>query len=276
MAVKTGVAVPTLRAWERRYGVPDPVRLSGGHRRYTQRDVNTVMEVKEQRRLGWRLSEAMVQAKARIEIPRSSILGTVRHLLADAPTTLLSKRMLISLSHSIEDEATARAFHPLLVGAFQHERFLDQSRYRWESLSQTSVATIMFAAGADRRPQTNTRTQHKGVEWRVPLEEGGPLIREWVVICDSPSFAACLVGTERIPGNNGPRARRFETLWTIEPKVVREATRTAVVLAETRHPSLGDHVAEFLSQAPAPDGAAARHATALMLRTAGYLDSESQ
>ena len=34
LAAATGVAVPTLRAWERRYGRPAPARLRSGHRRY--------------------------------------------------------------------------------------------------------------------------------------------------------------------------------------------------------------------------------------------------
>ena len=32
---QTGIGVETLRAWERRYGRPQPVRLPSGHRRYT-------------------------------------------------------------------------------------------------------------------------------------------------------------------------------------------------------------------------------------------------
>lgn len=39
VARRTGVAVSTLRAWERRYGVLDPERTSGGHRVYAERDV---------------------------------------------------------------------------------------------------------------------------------------------------------------------------------------------------------------------------------------------
>ena len=39
VARRTGVTVPTLRAWERRYGLLLPVRTAGGHRRYTDEDV---------------------------------------------------------------------------------------------------------------------------------------------------------------------------------------------------------------------------------------------
>ncbi len=36
---ETGLKADTIRAWERRYGVPKPPRTSGGHRLYSQRDV---------------------------------------------------------------------------------------------------------------------------------------------------------------------------------------------------------------------------------------------
>lgn len=37
---ETGLKPDTLRAWERRYGVPSPDRTSGGHRLYSQRDID--------------------------------------------------------------------------------------------------------------------------------------------------------------------------------------------------------------------------------------------
>ncbi len=42
----TGVAAPTLRAWERRYGVPAPERTSSAYRLYSARDVALVRQVK--------------------------------------------------------------------------------------------------------------------------------------------------------------------------------------------------------------------------------------
>ncbi|MBX3051611.1 MAG: MerR family transcriptional regulator [Caldilineaceae bacterium] len=39
---ETGVKPDTLRAWERRYGLPEPDRSSGGHRLYSQRDIDTL------------------------------------------------------------------------------------------------------------------------------------------------------------------------------------------------------------------------------------------
>ncbi|MCL4831100.1 MAG: MerR family transcriptional regulator [Caldilineaceae bacterium] len=39
---ETGIKPDTLRAWERRYGLPEPDRTSGGHRLYSQRDIDTL------------------------------------------------------------------------------------------------------------------------------------------------------------------------------------------------------------------------------------------
>jgi DNA-binding transcriptional MerR regulator len=39
---QTGLKPDTLRAWERRYGLPTPERSSGGHRLYSQHDVDTI------------------------------------------------------------------------------------------------------------------------------------------------------------------------------------------------------------------------------------------
>lgn len=39
---ETSLKPDTLRAWERRYGLPLPERSSGGHRLYSQRDIDTI------------------------------------------------------------------------------------------------------------------------------------------------------------------------------------------------------------------------------------------
>ncbi|TFH33979.1 MAG: MerR family transcriptional regulator [Anaerolineales bacterium] len=39
---ETGLKADTLRAWERRYGLPEPARSSGGHRLFSQHDINTL------------------------------------------------------------------------------------------------------------------------------------------------------------------------------------------------------------------------------------------
>ncbi|MEX1178770.1 MAG: MerR family transcriptional regulator [Nitriliruptor sp.] len=58
---RTGVAVPTLRAWERRYGLLAPARTEGGHRLYSEQDVDRVRAMMELTAAGWSASAAARQ-----------------------------------------------------------------------------------------------------------------------------------------------------------------------------------------------------------------------
>lgn len=59
VAQETGVKADTLRAWERRYGLPDPARTEGGHRLYSQRDIDTVKWLLARQREGMRIKGAV-------------------------------------------------------------------------------------------------------------------------------------------------------------------------------------------------------------------------
>jgi len=65
VARRTGVTVPTLRAWEHRYGLLVPVRTAGGHRRYREEDVRRVLAVLELTGHGWAVSAAARQVAGR-------------------------------------------------------------------------------------------------------------------------------------------------------------------------------------------------------------------
>lgn len=58
VARRTGVTVPTLRAWERRYGLLDPARTDGGHRLYSDDDVERVRATQRLLNDGWSASAA--------------------------------------------------------------------------------------------------------------------------------------------------------------------------------------------------------------------------
>lgn len=59
MARQTGVAAATLRAWERRYGVPSPPRTDSGYRLYSARDVAITRWLKSQLENGLSISQAV-------------------------------------------------------------------------------------------------------------------------------------------------------------------------------------------------------------------------
>ena len=63
---ETGIRPDTLRAWERRYGLPKPQRSAGGHRLYSQRDIETIKWLMARQEEGLSIARA-------IELFRSQI-----------------------------------------------------------------------------------------------------------------------------------------------------------------------------------------------------------
>lgn len=56
---ETGLAADTLRAWERRYGLPTPTRTAGGHRLYSQRDIEIIKWLMKRQGEGLSISRAV-------------------------------------------------------------------------------------------------------------------------------------------------------------------------------------------------------------------------
>jgi DNA-binding transcriptional MerR regulator/methylmalonyl-CoA mutase cobalamin-binding subunit len=56
---ETGLKADTLRAWERRYGLPQPERSSGGHRLYSQRDIDIIKWLIDRQQEGMSISNAV-------------------------------------------------------------------------------------------------------------------------------------------------------------------------------------------------------------------------
>ena len=64
---ETGLHPDTLRAWERRYNLPQPTRSEGGQRLYTQRDLEIVQWLVQQQEAGMRISQAVELFNAQME-----------------------------------------------------------------------------------------------------------------------------------------------------------------------------------------------------------------
>ncbi len=56
---ETGLKPDTLRAWERRYGLPQPKRTAGGHRLYSQRDIEMLKWLVARQEEGLSISRAV-------------------------------------------------------------------------------------------------------------------------------------------------------------------------------------------------------------------------
>lgn len=266
LAERTGVAPATLRSWEARHGFPRPTRLAGGHRRYTQQDVADVLEVLRHRDAGLALGVAVRRTRS-APVRSRSLYAELRRQHPELVPQPLVKSSLLALSHAIEDECCARAEQPVLFGGFQRADFLRGSYARWVELARTARVAVVFAdTPAPRKPGP-------GLPVEVPLPHEAPLNREWIVVCDAPDLPACMVAVER-PGQEGvtDSRRRFEAVWTVDPRAVRHASRVAAQLADEYCPEL--HMADLALLAEEPPGASAdlRRASGLLTRTMGYLD----
>ena len=267
MAARTGVAQATLRMWEQRYGFPVPERLPSGHRRYPEGQVDLVQQVARDRAGGLTMRAAIERAQRTAAPVEESIFAALRRRRPDLTPYTLPKRTLIALSHAIEDECAARAERPVLFGSFQRERFYRHAEPRWRELTRTAEIAIVFADFAERRAPA-------GAPIEVPIDRTDPLGREWSLVCDAPDYAACLSAWEP-PGQSGTNDgdRLLETIWSVEPNVVREAARISKGIAARSAPDLTATVDGLLDQNPPPSGEQFRLVSALTNRMVAYVGS---
>ena len=107
---RTGVSVPLLRAWERRYGVPAPERTASGYRLYGD---EVIAQLKAMRQLvddGWAPSQAAVEIRAG-RLPNPSGAPEVAASAADAPSSSASAALVarIVAAAGALDEAAIEA-----------------------------------------------------------------------------------------------------------------------------------------------------------------------
>lgn len=241
----TGLTEATLRAWERRYGFPQPQREPSGHRRYAPAEVERILAVVAERERGIALPVAIERARTTpSRVP--SLFAQLRERRPDLQPMTVRKRHLTPLAHAIEEESAARAERALLIGAFQRERFYRQSEERWRELSQGAECAFVFADFESRRQPQKTPAE-------LPIAHDHPVFREWALICEAPEHGACMVAWEP-PGRSstGDAEREFELLLSIEPVVVREAAEAATALAAPLAPEVAEKARAYLEQLAPP------------------------
>jgi DICT domain-containing protein len=265
VASQTGVSAATLRMWESRYGFPVPERLPSGHRRFSDEDVERVRRVVVDREAGLSMRAAIERAMGTRSEPETSIFAALRRRRPDLLPYVLPKRTLIALSHAIEDECCARAERPVLLASFQRPRFYRDAERRWRELARTAHTAVVFASFPERRDPD-------GGPVEVPVEHSHPTLREWALVCDAPDYAAFLAAWER-PGQDGTPdlERRFETIWSVEPELVREAAHVAAGIASASAPDLGPLLNARLADAPPPASDELRLVGALTNRMVAYV-----
>jgi DICT domain-containing protein len=265
VAARTGIRATLLRTWESRYGVPLPERGGNGRRRYRASDCDLLLEVQNWRASGLPVAMAIAQARRASEPLGPSIFATIRRRHPETTTHRLPKRALLAFSHAMEDECCAGALRPLLIGAFQRPEFYQASRSRWSELARTAELAVVFAGFA-----TTPRAGSRPV--LVSLSPDSTMVREWAVVCYAHDRAALLSGWE-LPGQDTTpdRDRQFETLWSVDRQVVRDAVLASASLTDATKPDLSDQLRALAGDsAPAPADDL-RRAAGLLDRMLGYL-----
>lgn len=267
LARETGLTPPVLRAWESRHGFPRAERQAGGHRRYGADQVPLIRQVLRGKEAGLRLESAIAEALAAHAPASPSVFAALRRSHPHLRPARLRKSTLLALSHALEDECCAVAERPVLFGAFQQPAFWEASAARWTELARVARTTTVFA-DFDASDATGT-----GQLRLVPLAADAPMRREWVVVCDAPTQAACLSAWE-LPGQDTvpDRDRLFEAVWTIEPHAVRDAARAcARVAADAGEPD-AEALQDTLAHDPVTRSVDPVGATALFNRVVEYVD----
>jgi DICT domain-containing protein len=268
VAARTGIAAGTIRMWEQRYGFPEPQRTSAGYRVYSEGDVEALRRVVAYRERGLSVPAAVDRARSsELATDRPSLYGV---LAADDPppaSQVLSKRTLIAVSRAIEEETISRAAAPVVVAAFQRERNYRAVEHRYRVMARTADAVLVFADFERVRGGV-------GAPVEVPLAAGDGLRNEWAVVVDAPGYGACLLGWEQPHAGEVPDLeRRFEAIWTLDPRVVRRAAQVAATLARRADPELGERMDALLAERPLAHEQPAPGLTAVTNRIVGYLDA---
>jgi DICT domain-containing protein len=263
LSERTGLPAGTLRMWESRHGFPSPARLPGGHRRYSQRDAEAVLEVLRLRQQGLSLPAAIDRARRQEQPSERSVFAGLRRRRPDLAASVTPKRQLVALSHAIEDEYLAHAGRGLVFGSFQKREYYVSAEPRWRELARTARLAVAVADFEEiAEPELSAA--------EVPVQVRHPMVREWSVVLDAPGAHACLTAWEH-PGNgNLPDPERlFEVIWSFERDIVRAASEVVGELLSDLAPEIASRVPDAVSDSSGDDGL--RFGSALAHRMVDYV-----
>jgi DICT domain-containing protein len=271
VAEQTGLAAGTIRMWEQRHGVPEPQRSESGYRRYSPADVELLRRAQAYRHRGLSVPAALARARENGgDSDHPSIYAAVAATDHGARPQVLRKSTLIALSRAIEHETLAHAACPMLFAAFQQEEFYREVEHRYRRIARHSDAACVFADFA--------RVEHPGdgpVE--IPIGAHDALGNEWCVVVDAPGYAACLLAWEQPgvtePGGARDADRRFESIWTVDPRATRRAAEVAAQLAARADPEYGERLSRLLAERPLAMEEPVPALTALTNRVVAYLEA---
>ena len=230
VAEQTGLAPGTIRMWEQRHGFPSPRRTASGYRRYEPDDVETLRRARAHRQRGLSVSAALERARETGGGLRPSVDLRRR---GGAPTTARARRSCASRRWS-----RCRGPSSTSCSRAPPRRCSSAPSSASASIARWSRATAGWRATPTPRRCSPTSPRCAGPRARrsrCRSPRATALANEWAVIVDAPGYAACLLAWEQ-PGAIAPDEpddgdRRFEAIWTIDPRATRRAAQAAARLA---------------------------------------------
>ena len=210
--------------WEQRYGFPEPARTASGYRVYTDEDVDPLRRVRAARRRAVRAGRARARRgppPARPTGPRSS---------ARSPAATSRSRAAAAQAHAAGDLARDRGRdagprrRPVVIGAFQSVRQLRGRRapLRAARARRRRLRGVRRLRAprerAGTRPRSRSRRGRRARQ-RVGGGDRRPGLRRVPARLGDPESQR----DDHLPD----RERRFEALWTLDPRVVRRPRSSA-------------------------------------------------
>jgi len=268
LARRTGLSQQAIRAWETRFGFPTPARGEGGRRQYAEADAERLQRVIALKDSGVRLASAIARVRNEERDGRPlSVYAELRRSYPHLESRVLRRRVLVAISHAIEDEAMSRAARPHVFGAFQREEFYRAASRRWAEIARTASSCLVFADFAKGRGAPGRR--RTPVE--VPLDPDAPLLREWAVVVVAPALSVALTAWEIPRQQDVPvDEREYESVFTFDPEAVRAAAETCVAAARASG-EVASALLEGIEDSLAVEHTAGGAVDALVVRAFDYL-----
>jgi methanogenic corrinoid protein MtbC1 len=144
VARETEVPADTFRAWERRYGVPQPKRTAGGHRLYSERDIAVIRWLRDRTSEGVNISHAIV------------LLTNTREFAPEGRARAGESRTVARLANELLQALTR--YDALTADRLLSEAF---SLYPFEQVLIEVVQPTLVEAGACwQRGEINVAAEH--------------------------------------------------------------------------------------------------------------------
>jgi DICT domain-containing protein len=189
----------------------------------TERQLETALALGARLGQGWLFARPgaidVAAAAGDVAIPRSPVHAARVH--ATTPYELVAarhaprradKRLLLSMSHHLENQALTLGDGAVVLSAFQAaERFTEATQRRYTALAAGAALVGALGAGMAAEPAPGVRG--------AGLEGNDDLLAEWSIIVLGPHFAGALVALDL--SDDGPdMERRFDFCLTYDRDLV--------------------------------------------------------